>query len=93
MSQPEPIPWIETREDRPRVASPPTRRSAERVNRVNPSRPVHQMMPGEVADVILTLRGFVTAEECLGDLDPAGGQLALGQVKVRAKAIRGRSGR
>ena len=53
------------------------------MNRVDPSRLVHQVMPGEIAEVVLAVGGLVAAEEGLGDLDAAGGQLALGQVEVR----------
>src|SRR5262249_46365616 len=84
MSQPEAAPGIETREDlRGWLLPPPPLEVPEGVDRVNPSRLVHQVMPGEIAEVILILGGLVAAEEGLGDLDVASGQLAPGQVEVR----------
>ena len=79
-----PAPLIEAGPSRREwLFTPPPVEVPEGMNRVNPSRLVHQVMPGEIAEVILTLGGLVAAEEGLGHLDAAGGQFALGQAKVR----------
>src|SRR5262245_3795861 len=86
LSQPEAVPEIEALKDRRQwLLTPPPLEIPDGVNRVNPSRLVHQVMPGEIAEVILTIGGLVATEEGLGHLDAAGGQLALGQVEIRCE--------